>query len=154
MGRESRLYGLQLRLSRALKPLSQDGSKLVMVVEPSETQFGGFWERPSQDHDSKKQPAGGKFAYKQDFGEKLVGKVAPVLAVWDWHADSLDLIDLGLKKQLHPAHPLFTPDNAGLLLTVYDLTRFKHGLSACLNRPCHVLHVPDYSQPLVCTHCT
>ena len=125
----------------------QDGTKLVMVVERSETEYRGFWDHPSPpDTDSKKRPAAGKFSYKQDFGEKLDGKVAPVLAVWDWHADSLELLDLGLKEQCHPAHPLFTSDGVGLLLTVYDLTRFKHGLSACLNRPCHVLHVPDYSQ--------
>eukprot|EP00658_Telonema_sp_P-2_P026744 TRINITY_DN20823_c0_g1_i1.p1 TRINITY_DN20823_c0_g1~~TRINITY_DN20823_c0_g1_i1.p1 ORF type:complete len:479 (+),score=99.89 TRINITY_DN20823_c0_g1_i1:266-1702(+) len=127
---------------------SSDGSKLVMVVEASDKKFRGFWDQASSaETDSNKQPAADKFGYQQDFGEKLVGKVAPQLAVWDWGKDTLDLLELGLPDGHHPGHPVFTPEAGGVLLTVYDLSGFKHGLSACLNRRAHLRHIPDYFKP-------
>eukprot|EP00656_Telonema_subtile_P030073 TRINITY_DN33106_c0_g1_i1.p1 TRINITY_DN33106_c0_g1~~TRINITY_DN33106_c0_g1_i1.p1 ORF type:complete len:585 (-),score=126.12 TRINITY_DN33106_c0_g1_i1:59-1813(-) len=126
---------------------SPDGSKLLMIVEPSEKKFQGLWEKPSEA--ASKQPAEDKFKYLPDFGERLVNKVQPQLALWDWQTDKLELLKLELADGEHPAHPAFTPDGEGAVLTVYDLSAFKYGLSACLNRPAQIRYIASHSEPQV-----
>ena len=130
---------------------SQDGTKVLMIVEPCEKKYAGFWD--PKHADAATNVAANKFTYEPDFGEKLVGKTNPALAVFDWQNDDLQQLELELCEGHHPAYVAWSPDGAGALVTVYDVSKFKHGLSACLNRPTHIRHIPDLSKPQVrCQH--
>lgn len=117
---------------------SPDGKKVVMIAEAHRpAEYASFFDGDGAG--DGKGEAGDKFVQRPSLGERLVGKEQPVVVIYDLETDTLkalDAADLGLLpgEQL-PAHVAFDPSGTGLLYSAYHLGSFKHGLSACLNRP-------------------
>lgn len=95
-----------------------------------------------------KGEAAAKFRPRRDFGERLVNKCEPVVLIFNLAADAVSVLtaaNLGLRAGEHPAHVRFDAAGDGLLFSAYDVRGFKHGLSACLNRPTRALHLASYA---------
>ena len=143
---------------------SPSGSAVAWTAErqPAGAAAAGYW--PAAGAADAKEPAGGaerggdallagKFALgdRQSTGEALLVHSSQLVA-WDWRADRLrvckgeDLLpdgDLSEGGVAVPAHPCFDEAGGGLIFACHSLPPWRPGLSACLNRPTRLYHLPS-----------
>ncbi|NXT19949.1 APEH enzyme, partial [Syrrhaptes paradoxus] len=85
-------------------------------------------------------PQGGKFVYREDWGEALSARSVPVLCTLDLVGSSLSVLE-GLPEHLSPGQALWSPDDRGVVFVGWWHEPFRLGLHACSNRRSGIFHL-------------
>lgn len=75
--------------------------------------------------------------FRQDWGEDLVGKIQPILALYNVTDDAVSLIE-GVPEDLCPAQPAWGPDGSYIVGIAFVTQPRKLGLVYCTNRTSRV----------------
>ncbi|XP_017884457.1 acylamino-acid-releasing enzyme-like [Ceratina calcarata] len=119
---------------------SPDKTKLLYIAEKKLPKSEPFYKQKpiKKDKDNEKKDedevtAGNEYLYKPHWGEQLVGKHRPVVAVLDTTTDTISALS-GIPEELSPAQVLWTDDGKSIVGVAWKHEPRHLGLIACTNR--------------------
>ncbi|XP_012282884.1 acylamino-acid-releasing enzyme [Orussus abietinus] len=127
---------------------SPDKTKLLYIAEKKDPKSEPFYKQTSQDKkekekkDENKAAPGNEYLYKPDWGEQLVGKHHPIVAVLDTTTDLINVLP-GIPEDLSPGQVSWTPNGSDVVGVTFKHEPRHLGLVACTNRDSWVFHLKD-----------
>ncbi|RZF34360.1 hypothetical protein LSTR_LSTR008899 [Laodelphax striatellus] len=124
---------------------------ILYIAETKIAKSEPFYKRSPQESGSPKAGSGDKkakkgeeYLYKEDWGEALVGKHRPALAVFDALSDDGQTVTMleGVPENFSPAQAMWAPDGS-IVGIVFDHEPRRLGLYACTNRASYVFHLAN-----------
>ncbi|CAK9801993.1 Acylamino-acid-releasing enzyme [Anthophora plagiata] len=120
---------------------SPDKTKVLYIAEKKFPKSEPFYkQKPSnkKDKDKKNEDedeviVGNEYIYKSHWGEQLVGKHHPVVAVLDTTTDTISALS-GIPDELSPAQVLWVEDSQSIVGVAWKHEPRHLGLIACTNR--------------------
>ncbi|KAG7210903.1 hypothetical protein KM043_016281 [Ampulex compressa] len=117
---------------------SSDNSKILYIAEKKLPKSEPFYKQKSVKKDKENNggnetTVGNEHIYKPDWGEQLVGKHRPVVAVLDIALDTIEILS-GIPDELSPGQALWTKDGLGVVGVARKHEPRHLGLVACTNR--------------------
>ncbi|OAD53128.1 Acylamino-acid-releasing enzyme, partial [Eufriesea mexicana] len=118
---------------------SPDKTKVLYIAEKKLPKSEPFYKQKpcnKEDKDKKAEDeitVGNEYIYKPHWGEQLVGKHHPVVAVLDTTADTISALS-GIPNELSPAQVLWTEDSESIVGVAWKHEPRHLGLIACTNR--------------------
>ncbi|XP_078036139.1 acylamino-acid-releasing enzyme isoform X1 [Augochlora pura] len=118
---------------------SPDKTKILYIAEKKLPKSKPFYKQKSlssEDKDKKEETEesmGNEYLYKAHWGEQLVGKHKPVVAVLDTTADTISTLS-NIPEELSPGQVLWMNDNQGIIGVAWKHEPRHLGLIACTNR--------------------
>ncbi|XP_050593009.1 acylamino-acid-releasing enzyme-like isoform X1 [Bombus affinis] len=118
---------------------SPDKTKVLYIAEKKQPESEPFYKqkRINKEDKNKKDEnevtVGNEYVYKPHWGEQLVGKHHPVVAVLDTTTDTISALS-GIPNDLSPAQVLWTADSQGVVGVAWKHEPRHLGLIACTNR--------------------
>ncbi|XP_039292274.1 acylamino-acid-releasing enzyme isoform X2 [Nilaparvata lugens] len=123
---------------------------ILYIAETKIPKSEPFYKRSAQDSASKassgdkKPKKGEEYLYKEDWGEQMVGKHRPALAVFNVQSENGQIVSMleGIPDNFSPAQALWAPDGS-IVGIVWDHEPRRLGLYACTNRSSYVFHLAE-----------
>ncbi|XP_015439010.1 PREDICTED: acylamino-acid-releasing enzyme-like isoform X2 [Dufourea novaeangliae] len=118
---------------------SPDKTKILYIAEKKLPKSEPFYkQKPLNKKDKEKKEedevsVGNEYIYKAHWGEQLIGKHRPVVAVLDTTSDTISALS-GIPDELSPAQVLWMKDNQGVVGVAWKHEPRHLGLIACTNR--------------------
>lgn len=119
---------------------SPDKTKLLYIAEKKLPKSEPFYKQKpiKNDKDNEKKDedettVGNEYIYKPHWGEQLVGKHRPVVAVLDTTTDTISTLS-GIPEELSPAQVLWTENGKSIVGVAWKHEPRHLGLIACTNR--------------------
>ncbi|XP_022176208.1 acylamino-acid-releasing enzyme-like isoform X1 [Myzus persicae] len=119
---------------------SPDETKIVYIAEKKVPKSEPFYKQKPKATadkdvvDNSETVPGKEYDWSQDWGEQLVGKITPVLVVFDIKTDTIDVLS-NIPNDVNPATAVWTPDGKGVVAIGHIITPRKLGLIYCANSP-------------------
>lgn len=128
---------------------SPDKCKVLYIAEKKLPKSEAFYKQKSLDKKGKKEKkeedgikAGNEYVYKPHWGEQLVGKHRPVIAVLDTITDVI-AIPSGIPDDLSPGQLQWMKDSTSIIGIAWKHEPRHLGLVACTNRDSWVFSLKD-----------
>ncbi|XP_076234008.1 acylamino-acid-releasing enzyme isoform X2 [Calliopsis andreniformis] len=118
---------------------SPDKTKILYIAEKKLPKSEPFYkQKPLNKKDKEKKDeeetsVGNEYIYKAHWGEQLVGKHRPVVAVLDTTTDTISALT-GISDELSPGQVLWANDNQAIFGVAWKHEPRHLGLIACTNR--------------------
>ncbi|KAL0272657.1 UNVERIFIED_CONTAM: hypothetical protein PYX00_005534 [Menopon gallinae] len=122
---------------------SPDDSKILYIAEEKAVPSRPFFKQKPVDpkqSEGEFSVVGEEYAYKQDWGEQLVGKYQPVVGICDIKQETLQVLK-GIPSNFSPGQVIWTKDGDGVYGIVLENEPRKLGLIYCTNRLGYVFHL-------------
>lgn len=85
---------------------------------------------------------GEEYVFREEWGEQLVGKHQPVVAVYDIQEEKIVILE-GIPDNLSPGQAVWAPDG-GIVGVAWENDPRRLGLMFCTNRQSYIFHLlPD-----------
>lgn len=116
---------------------SPDNTKILYIAEKKLPKSEPFYKQKSLDKDKEKKEdnevtVGNEYIYKPHWGEQLVGKHRPVIAVLDTTVDAITILS-GIPDELSPGQVIWTKDQ-DIIGVAWRHEPLYLGLTVCTNR--------------------
>lgn len=116
---------------------SPDKTKILYIAEKKLPKSEPFYkQKPCNKEDKKEEKeitVGNEYIYKPHWGEQLVGKYRPIVAVLDTTTDTISVLS-GIPDELSPAQVLWAEDSESIIGVAWKHEPRHLGLIACTNR--------------------
>ncbi|XP_043515527.1 acylamino-acid-releasing enzyme-like isoform X2 [Frieseomelitta varia] len=117
---------------------SPDKTKVLYIAEKKQPKSEPFYKQKpinKEDKDKKEEnvTVGNEYIYKPHWGEQLVGKHHPVVAILDTTTDTISALT-GIPDELSPAQVLWAADSESIIGVAWKHEPRHLGLIACTNR--------------------
>ncbi|XP_076752190.1 acylamino-acid-releasing enzyme isoform X2 [Xylocopa sonorina] len=114
---------------------SPDKTKVLYVAEKKFPKSEPFYKQKplNKKKEEDEVTVGNEYIYKAHWGEQLVGKHCPVVAVLDTTTDTISTLS-GIPDELSPAQVLWTEDSKSIVGVAWKHEPRHLGLIACTNR--------------------
>ncbi|XP_066583990.1 acylamino-acid-releasing enzyme-like [Prorops nasuta] len=127
---------------------SPSGTKLLYIAEKKQPKSEPFYKQKSADKKEKEKKddnetvIGNEYVYKPEWGEQLVGKSHPVVAVLDTETDKISVIP-GIPDDLSPGQVVWAKDESEIIGVAWKHEPRHLGLVFCTNRDSWIFALRD-----------
>lgn len=113
---------------------------LLYVAEKKLPKTSSYFEMKKEEKSEENIERGNKFEFKEDWGELLVSKHLPVLAVLDTQDQEIRVVE-GVPDSISPGQAIWGPDSSGVLFSGWSHEPFRLGLIYCQNRKSRIYYL-------------
>ncbi|XP_067934647.1 acylamino-acid-releasing enzyme-like [Watersipora subatra] len=123
--------------------------KIAYVAEKKKPKSRSYFVESKKKDDEKDEAIpGSKFLYKEDWGENLVDKVQPIVAVLDLEAETVEVVEDELLEESSSGQVVWCPDGSGLVFCAFPHGTQKLGMIYCPIRKSTLYHYDCQSKSL------
>ncbi|XP_075220428.1 acylamino-acid-releasing enzyme-like isoform X1 [Lycorma delicatula] len=119
-------------------------NKLLYIAEKKVPKTEPFYKQKPQNNKDDAGSGDGikkgdEYVFRQDWGEQLVGKHQPVVAVYDLKTEKITILE-GIPDHYSPGQAIWCP-GGGIVGVAWENEPFRLGLMFCTNRISYIFHL-------------